>query len=162
MNPSLFRSFIGLVIALAVSSCAHPREKRIASNPQIYQALSPSDQVLVQQGRIREGLSKEGVFIALGRPDQVAEGKQRGARIEKWTYMGTQPIYTNSIGMGWGGGWASGYWGRGYGRGCGGYYGGAWDPFWGGAGPTVTYVPYKAATVTFKGNKVTEYLTGPQ
>jgi hypothetical protein len=162
MNPSLFRSILGLVIALAVSSCAHPREKRIASNPQIYQALSPSDQVLVQQGRIREGLSKEGVFIALGRPDQVAEGKQRGARIEKWTYMGTQPIYTNSIGMGWGGGWGSGYWGRGYGRGCGGYYGGAWDPFWGGAGPYVTYVPYKAATVTFKGNKVTEYLTGPQ
>jgi hypothetical protein len=29
-------------------------------------------------------------------------------------------------------------------------------------GTTVMYVPYKAATVTFRGNRVTEYLTGPQ
>jgi hypothetical protein len=51
--------------------------------------------------------------------------------------------------MGWGG-WG----GRGFG------YCGPWDPFWGGFGPTVTYVPYQAATVTFRGNRVSEYMIG--
>lgn len=50
-------------------SCASPRERRITGNPQLYQSLSTGDQVLVQQGRIREGMSKEAVFLALGRPD---------------------------------------------------------------------------------------------
>ena len=85
-------------------SCASPRERRITGNPQLYQSLSTGDQVLVQQGRIREGMSKEAVFLALGRPDGIAAGRQKGASIEQWTYLGSQPVYTNTIGMGGGGG----------------------------------------------------------
>lgn len=153
-------SLLTLGAAIGLTSCASPVERRIERNPEIYNKLSDSDKVLINQGRIREGLSKEGVFLAWGRPDQVAEGSQKGSKIEKWTYVGTQPVYSQSMGWGWGGpgwGWGGGY---GYGRGWG-YYG-AWDPYWGGYGPTVTYVPYKAASVTFRGNRVTEYVRGPQ
>jgi len=152
------RLFACTALALVTLSCTSARERRITNNPQIYQSLSTSDQLLVQQGRIREGMTKEGVFLAYGRPDSVATGKQKGASIEKWTFMGTQPMYANTFNMGWGGwgGWGGRGWG---GPGCG-YYG-AWDPYWG-ISPTVVYVPYKAATVTFRGNRVTEYLTGPQ
>lgn len=145
----------GLALAGLVISCTSARERRITNNPQIYQSLTTSDQLLVQQGRIREGMTKEGVFLAYGRPDSVAQGRQKGSSVEQWTYMSTQPVYANTFGMGIGYGRGWGY--RGYG--CG-YYG-AWDPYWN-MGPSVVYVPYKAASVTFRGNRVTEYMTGPQ
>jgi len=147
------------LLTVLVVSCATARERRIANNPQIYQKLTTSDQVLVQQGRIREGMTKEGVFLSYGRPDSVATGRQKGSSVEQWTYTSTQPVYTNSFGMGMGYGRFGGY--RGYGYGCGSGYYGAWDPFWT-MSPTVVYVPFKSASVTFRGNRVTEYLTGPQ
>lgn len=148
---SIFRLFLMGLLAFSISSCVHPIERRIANNPQIYQSLKTSDQLLVQQGRIREGMTKEGVFLAWGRPNQVATGKQKGSSVEQWTYLGSQPVYTNSFGMGFGGGpWGYG----GYGR-----YGGG---YWGNMGPTVMYVPYKAGSVTFRSNRVTDYLKGPQ
>ena len=158
--PSSCRLLLAAMLSVLISSCVSPRERRIASNPQLYQSLTTSDQLLVQQGRIREGMTKEGVFLSYGRPDSVAVGKQKGVSIEKWTYMGSQPVYTNSFGMsmGWGGGYR-GY--RGY-RGLGYGYCGPWDPYWGNMGTSVMYVPYKAASVTFRGNRVTEYMTGPQ
>ncbi len=159
-GSAIFRFSLCALWTCLLVSCASPRERRIAANPQIYQSLTTSDQLLVQQGRIREGMSKEGVFLALGRPDGVAAGRQKGASIEQWTYFGSQPVYTNTIGMGWGGAWG---WGGGWamrGSGCG--YIGPWDPYWVGMAPAVTYVPYKAATVTFRGNRVSDYLTGPQ
>ena len=160
MNTTRLRLSLCALAALAISSCVHPLEKRIANNLKIYQSLSASDQLLVHQGRIREGMTKEGVFLAMGRADQVAFGVQKGSRIEKWNYLGIQPVYTNSFGMGWGGGMGNRGWGGGYfGPGCG--YGGAWEPLWNG-GSNVIYVPYKAASVSFRGNRVTEYMTGPQ
>jgi hypothetical protein len=144
------------LLALGLSSCVHPIERRIANNPQIYQSLSTNDQLLVQQGRIREGMTKEGVFLAWGRPSQVATGKQKGSSVEQWTYMGSQPVYTNNFGIGFGGGpWGYGGYGR-YG-GC-----GPWGGGWGNMGPNIVYVPYKSGSVTFRGNRVTDYLRGPQ
>lgn len=156
-SPFLCRigqSLACMVLAIGLVSCASSIERRIAANPDLYSKLADSDKVLINQGRIREGLSKEGVFLAWGRPDQVAGGSQKGVKLEKWTYVGTQPVYTDTFGSGFGVGR------YGYGRGFG--YCGPWDPYWGGYGPMVTYVPYKAASVTFRGNRVTEYLTGPQ
>ncbi|HEY1080702.1 MAG TPA: hypothetical protein VGE29_00480 [Prosthecobacter sp.] len=159
---SLLRPALALMcaaVAVVLTSCASPVERRIASNPEIYSKLSDSDKVLVNQGRIREGLNKEGVFLAWGRPDHVAEGVQKGVKTEKWTYVGSQPVYTQSYGFGWGPGWG---WGGGYGYGRGWGYYGAWDPYWGGFGPSVTYVPYKAASVSFRSNRVVEYMRGRQ
>lgn len=158
--PRLALLLFGLVLALGLASCASPLQRRIASNPKLYDSLSAADRGLVNQGRIREGMTKEAVFLSWGRPDHVAAGTQKGVKTERWTYMGSQPVYGPSYGPGYGG-WG---WGRGWGR-YGYGYGGAWDPYWGGYGgygPNVAYLPYKAATVDFRGNVVTSYLNGPQ
>lgn len=154
-SPTLLRAVLCLAAALLFTQCASPLEKRIQRNPDIFAKLADNDKLLVQQGRLREGMTREAVFLAWGRPDQVATGSQKGVQTEKWTYVGTQPVYTDTWGMGWGG-WGGRGWGRGWG------YCGPWDPFWGGMGPMITYVPYKAASVTFRNARVTEYLRGPQ
>jgi hypothetical protein len=143
---------LGLAAALALASCASPIERRIVSNPQIYEKLSGSDQGLVSHGEIREGMTKEAVFLALGRPDHVAEGRDRGAPAERWTYVSERPVTTTSIGLGWGAGrWA-------YGGGFGYGYGGLWDPYWGGYGSGVAYVPYQSEVVEFRGGRVVKYI----
>lgn len=158
--PTLAKALLCLAVVVGLSSCSSPLERRIANNPTLYQKLADSDKVLINQGRIREGMTKEAVFLSWGRPDQVAEGSAKGVKSEKWTYMGSQPVYVNNVGFGWGGGFGGGFYGR---RGLGYGYGGLWDPYWGGyGGPAVTYVPYKVATVDFRGNRVTGYLRGRQ
>jgi hypothetical protein len=144
----------GLAVA-GLTSCTSPRERRIVNNPELFQKLSPNDRSLVSQGGIREGMTKEGVFLALGRPDHVAEGRDRGAPVERWTYLGSRPVYTTGIGMGWGGG-------KFYGGGLGFGYGGIWDPYWGGYGSGVSYLPYTAATVEFRSGRVVRYLREPR
>ncbi len=161
MKTSRLTLLLCAITTLFISSCVNQLERRISSNPKIYHSLSSSDQRLVQQGRIREGMAKEGVFLALGHPDQVASGRQRGADIEKWTYFGSRPVYINDYNMGYGGlGWG----GMGMGMGWGGYGGRGcgYSPYGYGYSPSVMYVPYKAVSVTFRGNRVSEYLTGPQ
>ncbi len=153
---------IGLILGL--SSCASPRERRITNNPELYAKLSDSDKFLVTQGRLREGMTREGVFLAWGRADRIAEGRQKGRNLEKWTYFGSEPVITPnySIGLGWGRGGRYGYGGLGYGAGLGYGYGGLWDPYWGGYSPSVVYLPYKAASVDFKEGRVTDYVTERQ
>ncbi|MDZ4288070.1 MAG: hypothetical protein U0984_08930 [Prosthecobacter sp.] len=163
MKTPVFARLIFAVLCLGaagvMSSCTSAIEQRIVRNPQLYEKLSVSDQGLVTHGEIREGMTKDAVYLALGRADYVAEGRERGAGIERWTYMGSQPVHTSSIGMGWGTG---GY----YGGGRLGYgYGRIWDPYWGGYGaygPGIDYVPYPAAIVEFRNNRVTKFLREPR
>ena len=62
---------------------------RIQEKPQAFQSLSPGDQALVQQGKIREGMSKDAVYIAWGPPSQRAPGRNRGRTVETWIYDAT-------------------------------------------------------------------------
>lgn len=136
--------------ALALlASCTSPIVKRIERNPEIYNSLSTRHKELVQQGRVEEGMSKQAVFIAWGRPDRASKGSKSGKSYEKWSYTGYDAAYTR----GWGyGGYPGGYWGRGYGRSC--YYDHAF--FY---EPMTTYVPYEAARVEFLSGRVSAWST---
>jgi len=145
----------GLAAAGMLTSCTSPIERRIVRNPQLYEKLSASDRGLVSRGEIREGMTKEAVFLALGRPDHVAEGRERGARLERWTYLDSRPVQTTSIGFGVGtGGWYGSRFGYGY--------GGLWDPYWGGYGSGVSYIPYPSTVVEFRAERVVKYLREPR
>ena len=152
--------------AIGLSSCASPVERRITRNPQLFEKLSSKDRALVVRGEIREGMTKEAVFLAWGRADYISGGRDRGAAIDRWEYAGTRPVYTADIGIGFGvGHYHHHQYAYGHGHRHGGYgysYGGMWDPYWGGyGGPSIAYVPYRAASVDFRQDRVVRFVRSP-
>jgi hypothetical protein len=144
---------LAAAMAVLLSSCvSHTPQSRIERNPQLFNALSAKDRQLVSQGLIREGLTKDGVFIAWGAPDTTTVGRKGGLEIEEWTYLGQRAVRTMTMNVGMG-------WGHPYG-GCGPWGWGGYGPWgWGGPGwgSGVTYVPYTAGVVTFRSGRVTEW-----
>jgi hypothetical protein len=152
--------------ALVLTGCATP-EQRITDHPEIFQSLSPRDQELVRAGKIREGMSRDAVWVAWGTPDQKATGVARGRPVETWIY--NEYTYANAP-------YPYPYGPYGYG----GYFGGAavfhrhghhrfaiigdpfYDPFY------YSYIPprvsYPSKTVTFQGGRVVsiQVLTPPR
>ena len=122
-----------LSVLLCATSCTTV-ETRIQEKPQAYQSLSPSDQALVQQGKIREGMSQDAVYIAWGAPSQHAPGRNRGHIVETWIYDATSAgdyggpfLYGHPYGYGVGYGFYGGHRGRLY-RGHA-FYDPFYDPF---------------------------------
>lgn len=148
---------LGILLAVALlSQCASSTpQSRIENNPQMFSNLSAKDRELVSSGLIREGMTRDAVFLSWGRPDRVSAGSSEGKEQEHWTYLGHQPVRTMNMSMGLGyGGWGP-YWGGP----CG--WGGYGNPYWAG-GPTVTYVPYTAGVVEYTGGRVTRWMASPQ
>ncbi|MFN0077366.1 MAG: hypothetical protein ACKVY0_12915 [Prosthecobacter sp.] len=147
---TLLRSCLGLLAAALLTQCASSTpQSRIGRNPQLFAQLSTKDRQLVTSGVIREGMTRDAVFLAWGRPDRVTMGTSHGRELESWTYVDQQPVRTMNMSMGFG------YGGFGYG-GYGPYgYGGY--PYMGG-GPSVTYIPYTAGVVEFSRGRVTRWM----
>jgi len=108
-------------------------ETRIQERPEAFRQMSPRDQALVQQGKIREGMSRDAVYIAWGPPSERAPGRNRGQIVETWIYYATSagdyygPFqygypYGHGVGYGFYGG-RRGRLHRGY------YYDPFYDPF---------------------------------
>jgi hypothetical protein len=135
--------YLTLLAVALLSSCASGPERRISKNAETFSKLSTADQASVRAGKIREGMSKEAVFMAWGRPSSVADGKRSGVALERWSYTEMQPVMMTGFGGGFGG-W--GGWG-----GCG---------RWGGAPfmmNSVNYIPTAGPTVEFTNGRVTGY-----
>ncbi len=124
-----------LVLSLASCQSATPAT-RIAENPVLFRSLPTEQQLMVQQGRICEGMSQDAVFLAWGPPNTSPyEGQKNGKNIVRWVYTYQEPVMTAPT-MG------PVMWGP-YG-----WYGTAMY------GPGTAYVPRTAATVEFENNKV--------
>lgn len=153
---SLFRLCLVLITTLFFVQCSSTPRTRIEKNPQMFSKLSAKDRQLVTHGLIREGMTRDAVFLAWGRPDSVSVGINRGRESENWTYEGQRPVRSMNMNMGFGYG-GFGYGGFGYG-GLGGFgpfgYGGY--PMWG-SGTSVTYIPYTAGTVDFVNGRVVSW-----
>ncbi|MGH7935752.1 MAG: hypothetical protein ACREF8_01940, partial [Chthoniobacterales bacterium] len=104
------------VSALFLSGCS-TINSRIEENRAVYEHLSPKDQALVTQGRIRGGMSQDAVYLAWGRPQQKAVGVMHNVPTETWVYT----ISTTLPGYGYGGFYGPSFYG-------GGFYGGFAGP----------------------------------
>lgn len=135
----IFSLFILPILAMAVSCAPSTPQKRIEKNIAMYTSQPAKHQELVKRGELARGMSKEAVFLAWGNPAQRFQIMQNKELAERWDYTGSQPVYSNSFGMGYGVG-------HGWGRRS------SFSTF--SYSPEVTYVPYRKATVLFKHSKV--------
>jgi len=134
-----------IVAFLAVSCSSNTLSKRIEKNAQVFNDLSARHQELVENGKIEDGMRKEAVLLAWGKPAARTEGQTRGRSFEKWTYTGVSPVYHQSFYGGRGFGFGSRYGRFGHGRG--------FSPY-GSFGTQISYVPYRSAWVKFENNRV--------
>jgi hypothetical protein len=132
-----------LMIVWSLGACApNTPEQRIAQSPAVFEALPAKQQTLVRQGELSRGMSPDAVILAWGAPSRRYSGVSNGTSAERWDYMGSQPVYGNTIGFGgWGG---MGGWNRWGGYGCG-------APF---LANDIAFIPYRRATVLFKNQRV--------
>lgn len=84
MKLALGLFFAGAVLAL-FTGCSTP-QTRADQNPEAFAALSKEEQRLVLEGRIREGMNQDAVFIALGRPSRERESRMEGQSRINWIY----------------------------------------------------------------------------
>jgi hypothetical protein len=80
--------------ALVLTSCSTP-QTRISEHPDLYQSISPRHQALVNQARIRIGMSRPAVWLAWGSPNRRIVGNIGGTTTETWvyTYYASSPYY---------------------------------------------------------------------
>ncbi len=141
MRTEARNTLVGLAMAAAVllfSACqsATP-QTRIQENPALYESLPHADQALVAQGRIRNGMSPQAVYLAWGAPNsQPYVGQTGKKRVERWVYTTLQPVTVMNN-------WPHPYWGR---------YG-----WYDAMGPDTAYIPRTTATVTFENEKVVSW-----
>ena len=87
---TIFWALILGLLAAVLSSCSTV-ESRISDHPEIYNSISPNDQALVRDGRIRAGMPQNAVWLAWGSPDQKFAGNMRGRETETWVYVRYEP-----------------------------------------------------------------------
>lgn len=134
---------IAMFAGWAFTSCAPSTpQARIEKNPQAFAALSQKHQNLVKQGELARGMSEEAVTLAWGDAGQRYEGSRNGTPAERWDYIGSRPVYSTDLFIGYGP----------YGYGPYGY--GPYSNFGYGIGPDVAFVPYRVGSVWFTGGKV--------
>lgn len=137
---SLLSAFFVLIVVFslfALSSCqlVTPAD-RISENRLLFRSLPAEQQLMVQQGRICEGMSPEVVYLAWGNPTQPAvKGQKNGRSYEKWVYSTMQPVMVDT--PMWMGACRHGW--------------------YGGGGVDTVYVPREVAYVVFENGKVTEW-----
>ncbi len=138
---------LAAVFLLAGCSTTQVIQKRIAKHPELFEQLGENHRLLVQEGRIAEGMNKNAVFLAWGPPEHVAQGSREGRSVETWTYGGGYRYGGPRVNIGYG------YGGYGYGRG-GGHFGyGVNFPI----GGDPYYRDEPDARVVFTKGKVTEW-----
>jgi hypothetical protein len=135
--------------ALVFASCSTV-ETRISEHPEIYQSLSARDQTLVNQGQIRDGMSRNAVWLAWGSPGRKIFGNMRGRDTETWIYVHYTTYYPYRYPF-YGPGYEFGYNGRNFA-----FFGSSlYDPFFYSYIPPSIPYPYKI--VTFASGRVVSF-----
>lgn len=127
---------LAVVLSCCVSST--PAD-RITENPLLYNILPAEQQLMVQQGKICNGMTPDAVFLAWGQPNTPpVEGESNGHKIVRWVYRDYEavPVMTGGFGYGYGP------------FGC---YGSCYPQM------DTAYLPYDAAFVEFTDGKVTSW-----
>ncbi len=91
--PCVKTIFAILVGALAVGGCATRSTilSRIRERPEAYSTITPAMRAAVDTGQIMEGMTKDAVFMAWGKPSEVVQVEGPGGPYEMWVYLEPVP-----------------------------------------------------------------------
>jgi len=146
-----FRALIPIFLAsVLLGGCAttNPAARRVQKYPERFADLTQREKDLVLRGEVAEGMSRDAVFLAWGRPGRVMSGSRDGRGKERWAYFHTAPVSTYSVGYG-----AFGPHPFYTSFGVHPAYGYGFGPGWG-FGSGIDYVPYLERTVEFENGRV--------
>jgi hypothetical protein len=90
--PFVLALTVGLA-SLLIIGCASP-EERAKKRPDIISKLNPDERQTVLAGKIKPGLSKDAVYIALGKPDRTSFNQEGKRTEERWIY---DRVVTNEV-----------------------------------------------------------------
>lgn len=76
---------VAVVLAGMLAGCSTP-ETRSKERSSAFEALNRDDQRLVLQGKIREGLGEDAVYVAMGHPSRRVKGQREGKQEISWIY----------------------------------------------------------------------------
>jgi len=136
---------LGLIVFQFTGCVASTPLARAQQNPGMLENLPKADRELVMNKTIAEGMSKDAVFLAWGKPDSVSTGSEGGRATETWRYAIMQPV--------WGG------WGLGLGYGYGGYHRHGYVAPYASYGMTPGYVPQTSSVVRLRNGRVAAWET---
>ena len=86
------RLLLSLSAAAAVAGCTSPQARRSAEFPNVLAPLSDAVKDKVLNGVVEEGYTSDMVYIAVGKPSEVAAGEEQGRHVEVWSYKNFTPI----------------------------------------------------------------------
>ncbi len=89
-----------LAAVMLLSSCASPSQYRARHFPEKFSALSPEEQADVRVGVVRQGMSRDAVFIAWGAPPRIIHSHHHGKDFERWIYPTVRTSYAGYYGYG--------------------------------------------------------------
>lgn len=83
-------SLVLILAALLFSGCAsNTVEKRRAQRSAAYSGLSADDKAAVDAGQVKIGMSMDAVYIAWGKPTQIARSEGPEGAFTTWLYYDT-------------------------------------------------------------------------
>ncbi len=86
-----------LVCSVAVTSCVNPIQARVSAYPGMYEKLKPAEKEAVNSGAVKDGMSKDAVYLAWGAPSRVGRARRDGKVFERWGYAGMYAPYYNGV-----------------------------------------------------------------
>ena len=78
----------------------NPAERRVEKNPALFDRLNEMERAAVLRGEVKEGMSRDAVYLAWGSPGRVVSGSREGKEQEKWAYFVAAPVQTTSLSYG--------------------------------------------------------------
>jgi len=86
MNLRKFTTLLAAGAALFFAAGCQTVDSRIKENPQAFASLDAETQAKVKQGIIDLGFTEDGVYLALGAPDQKRESRSASGSQTVWIY----------------------------------------------------------------------------